>query len=122
MRKNIIIGEPAGALSKELEEFFYEKGYDMHTVNNLKEIILMLQNQKVKLVVLDMELLKEDLDFLTIIKGMEKELPIIVCSEHNSPELEGKIRKQGIFYYHIKSFGIEDLKMAISNAVNGLSN
>jgi hypothetical protein len=51
---------------------------------------------------------------------MERNLPVIVCADVNTAELESKIRKQGIFYYHIQSFGIEDLEMAISNAVNGL--
>lgn len=119
-RKNIIIAEPEEALTRELEVFFYHRGYDMLPVHTLKDILLTLQSQKVRLVVLDVELL-DDWDFLKIIKGMEGELPIIVCSEHNTPELEKKVRKSGIFYYHIKSFGIDDLKMAISNAVNGLT-
>jgi hypothetical protein len=51
---------------------------------------------------------------------MEKDLPIIICSEINTPELERRIRKHRIFYYHIRSFGIQDLEMAVSNAINGL--
>jgi DNA-binding NtrC family response regulator len=81
---------------------------------------LTLQNQKIDALVLDAALLKEDFGFIPVIKGIERKLPIIICSASNTPELETKIRKQGIFYYHIKSFGIQDLEMAISNAVRGL--
>ena len=35
-----------------------------------------------------------------------------------TPEFESKVRKQRIFFYHIRSFGTQDLKMAISNAIN----
>ena len=80
-----------------------------------------LQDQRVDALVLDAALLKEDCGFISVIKGIEKDLPIIICAESNTPELESKIRKQKIFYYHIKSFGIEDLEMAVSNAVNGLA-
>ncbi len=33
------------------------------------------------------------------------------------PELESRIRQQGIFYYHVKSFGPDELMLAISNAM-----
>ena len=71
--------------------------------------------------ILDSSLLVEDCGFISVIKGIEKDLPVIVCSEKNTPELESEIRQQGIFYYHLRSFGLQDLEMAISNAVNALS-
>jgi hypothetical protein len=74
----------------------------------------------VDVLVLHALLLEEDCGFISVIKGMERNLPVIVCADVNTAELESKIRKQGIFYYHIQLFGIEDLEMAISNAVNGL--
>jgi DNA-binding NtrC family response regulator len=64
--------------------------------------------------------LKDDVEFVSIIKGMEKGLPIIVCAETNTPELESRFRHQGIFFYHIKSFGMHDLEIAILNAINKL--
>jgi replication-associated recombination protein RarA len=48
---------------------------------------------------------------------MEEGLPIIICAETNTPEFEIRIRQKRIFYYHIKSFGIQDLEMAVSNAI-----
>ncbi|MFH1083494.1 MAG: hypothetical protein V1751_08895, partial [Pseudomonadota bacterium] len=79
------------------------------------------QGERVDVLVLDAVLLEEDYGFISVIKGMERDLPIIICAENNTPQLESEIRKHKIFYYHIKSFGMEDLEMAISNAVNGLS-
>jgi len=81
---------------------------------------LTLQNQGVDALVLDAALLEEDCGFISVIKGIERDLPIIICAGSNTPELESNIRQQKIFYYHINSFGIEDLEMAISNAIDGL--
>ena len=118
--KIILFAEPAEALASELYDSVTEKGYHITRVNSLKETLLTLQDQRADVLVLDADLLEEDCGFISVIKGMEKDLPIIICSETNSPELESRIRKQRIFYYHIKSFGVQDLEMAISNAANGL--
>jgi len=119
--KTILFAEPAEATSSELHSLLAEKGYMSIIVNTLKETLLTLQDQVVDALILDAALLDEDCGFISVIKGMEEDLPIIICSAINTPELEGRIRQQGIFYYHIRSFGHQDLEMAISNAVNGLS-
>jgi len=118
--KIILFAEPAEALASELHHSITDKGYYIIQVKSLKETLLSLQDQRADVLVLDADLLEEDCGFIAVIKGMEKDLPIIICSETNTPELESKIRKQRIFYYHIKSFGTQDLEMAISNAANGL--
>ena len=104
-----------------MNRVFSKKGFKLFTVKNLKETLLTLQDQRFDALVIDAALLEDDFGFISVIKGIEKDLPIIICAEMNTPELESKIRQQKIFYYHIKSFGIEDLEMAISNAINGLS-
>lgn len=119
--KIILFSEPEETTSKGLRPFLTEKGYELFLANTLKETLLTLQDQRVDALVIDAALLEEDCEFISVIKGIEKDLPIIICAESNTPELESKIRQQKIFYYHIKSFGIEDLEMAVSNAVNGLS-
>ncbi|MCD6305901.1 MAG: hypothetical protein J7M32_06380 [Deltaproteobacteria bacterium] len=119
-QKTILIAEPAGALSPNLKAFAKERGYMLLKTGTLKETLLMLQGQRVDVLVLHALLLEKDCEFISVIKGMERNLPIIICADANTAELESSIRKQGIFYYHIQSFGIQDLEMAISNAVNGL--
>ena len=119
-KKTIIFAEPVQSLSTELNQFLTGKDFMIISVKTLKEMLLTIQDQSVDVLVLDAALLEEDCEFISIIKGIEKDLPVIICSEANTPELESKIRQQGIFFYHIKSFGIQDLEMAISNAVNGL--
>jgi len=117
--KAILVAEKERNLSASLREFSTHKGYQLSRAGNLREMLLMLQAERVDVLVLDADLLEADYDFLSVIKGMEKDLPLIVCAEKNTPELESEIRRQRIFYYHINSFGMEDLQVAISNAING---
>ena len=121
VNKTILIAEQMGNIPRELEIFAEERGLELLKADNLKDVLLTLQENRIDTLVLDAALLEADCGFISVIKGMEKNLPIIVCAEKNTPELESEIRKYQIFYYHIKSFGTEDLVMAIANAVNGLS-
>jgi len=119
-QKTILIAEPAEVLSANLKSFAKERGHRLLKTGTLKETLLTLQGQRVDVLVLHALLLEKDCEFISVIKGMERDLPVIICADANTAELESSIRKQGIFYYHIQSFGIQDLEMAISNAVNGL--
>jgi DNA-binding NtrC family response regulator len=119
-QKTILVAEPAPVLSTSLTSFVKERGFTLVQTGSLKETLLALQGQRVDALVLHATLLEKDCEFILVIKGMERDLPVIICADANTPELESGFRKQGIFYYHIQSFGIQDLEMAISNAVNGL--
>ncbi|MDY6881556.1 MAG: response regulator [Desulfatiglans sp.] len=116
--KTILIAEPKEVLGCSLSTSPTCRGFKTIQARTLKETLLAIQEEKVEVLILDASLLGEDGGFISIIRGMEEHLPIIVCAETNTPEFEAKIRQQRIFYYHIKSFGIEDLEMAISNAIN----
>ena len=119
-KKSLLIAEPKPSLCGELELFSKINELEMMCINTLTKTLKTIQNNVIDVLVLDADLLREDVDFVSVIKGIEKDLPIIVCAETNTPELESKFRHQGIFFYHIKSFGMRDLEMAILNAINKL--
>jgi DNA-binding NtrC family response regulator len=115
--KAVIIAEPSETLMTGLRPFLDENDLRVIHVRTQKEALLTLQNQRVHAMVLDADLLEEDCEFISLIKGMQGNLPVIVCAEVNTPEFETRVRQKRIFYYHIKSFGNEDLEMALSNAI-----
>ncbi len=116
--KTVLIAEPMENIASQLGPFLTTREFTTIQVRTLKETLLTLQTQRVHVLVLDADLLQEDCGFISIIKGMEPELPIIISAETNTPEFEAKVRQERIFYYHIKSFGTQELEMAISNALN----
>ncbi len=52
-----------------------------------------------------------------ILKAVDDTLPIILTASHNTRELETKVREQQIFYYYIKSFDTEELRLAVLEAM-----
>ncbi|RLC29140.1 MAG: hypothetical protein DRH37_08135 [Deltaproteobacteria bacterium] len=118
IEKTIIIAEPTDYLASTLRPFLTGLGVTLIRLKTLKETLMTLQNRSVDVLLLDANLLEQDCGFISVIKGMAGGLRIILCADTNTPEFESNARQQRIFYYHIKSFGTQDLEMAVSNAIH----
>lgn len=114
----LLIADRSYDLVAQLEVWARENGHRLASVNNIKDVLMTLQRGHVNVLVLD-ACLPEEMGFeaISIIKGLCPKLPIIVTAAENNPELESQIRQRGIFYYHVKSFGPEELVLAIANAM-----
>ncbi len=114
----LLIAERGGDLSKNLDFWITDQGHRLKVVDNIKDLLMTLQSEKINVLVMDVRL-PEDLGYeaISIIKGLDRKLPIIITADENNPEQESRIRHQGIFYYHVNSFGPDDLILAISNAM-----
>jgi len=52
-------------------------------------------------------------DSISILKTIDPSVQVIMTAAENTAELEAEVRKQDIFYYHIKSFDREELIEAV---------
>lgn len=57
---------------------------------------------------------------IRILKDCNPQVRIIVRAGHNSRDLETAVRKENIFYYHVDSFGPQEITAALGYAL-GLS-
>ncbi len=114
----LLIAERGGELAQGLTPWLTEQGHRLKTVSNVKDLLMTLQSEKINVLVMDV-CLPEELGYeaISIIKGLHRKLPIIITADQNNPQQESRIRQQGIFYYHVNSFGMDDLILAISNAM-----
>jgi len=114
----LLIAERGVALSQNLDCWITEQGHRLKAVGSIKDLLMTLQSEKINVLVMDVRL-PEDMGYeaISIIKGLDRKLPIIITADENNPEQESRIRQQGIFYYHVNSFGMDDLILAISNAM-----
>ena len=114
----LLVAERSHELAGDLKDWARTNGHQLICVDTIKDVLMTLQQERVNVLVLD-ACLPEEIGFETIaiIKGLCHHLPIIVAAKENNPELESRIRQQGIFYYHVKSFGPDELMLAISNAM-----
>jgi DNA-binding NtrC family response regulator len=116
--RTLLVAERGRDLTGGLSVWARENGHQLLSVDNLKDLIMLLQTQKINVLVMDI-CLPDALgaEAIPIIKGICQKLPIIVTAEENNPEQESQVRQKGIFYYHVKSFGVDELMLAISNAM-----
>jgi DNA-binding NtrC family response regulator len=114
----LLIAERGADLARGLTPWLAEQGHECKTVDNIKDVLMTLQNEKINVLVMDVHL-PEDMGYeaISIIKGLHRKLPIIITADENNPEQESRIRQKGIFYYHVNSFGLDELILAISNAM-----
>jgi DNA-binding NtrC family response regulator len=116
--RTLLVAERGRDLTGGLSVWARENGHRLLSVDNLKDLIMLLQTQKINVLVMDI-CLPDALgaEAIPIIKGICQKLPIIITAEENNPEQESNVRQKGIFYYHVKSFGVDELMLAISNAM-----
>jgi len=114
----LLIAERGAGLARGLTPWLAEQGHACKSVDNIKDVLMTLQNEKINVLVMDVNL-PEDMGYeaISIIKGLHRKLPIIITADENNPEQESRIRQKGIFYYHVNSFGLDELILAISNAM-----
>jgi DNA-binding NtrC family response regulator len=114
----LLVAERGCQLAQNLNFWITEQGHRLKTVDNLKDLLMTLQSEKIQVLVMDVGLPEAmGYEAISIIKGLDRKLPIIVTADENNAEQESRIRHQGIFYYHVNSFGMDDLILAISNAM-----
>lgn len=54
---------------------------------------------------------------VTTLRALSHEVPIVVTTSKNTRKKEKEIRDAGIFYYHVTPMGTDDLKTALSCAL-----
>ena len=82
------------------------------------EAISKIKTMKYDCVIMDVDLLElKGYAAVSIIKAIDANVPVILTSNENTFELEAKVRTQDIFYYYLKSFEKEELKLVVYSAL-----
>jgi DNA-binding NtrC family response regulator len=116
--QTLLVAERGCGLAEGLNDWLHEQGHQLKTADNIKDVLMTLQNEKINVLVMDACLPDAmGYDAISIIKGLHRKLPIIITADENNAEQESRIRQKGIFYYHVNSFGLDELILAISNAL-----
>ena len=114
----ILIADPDSRFLSEWSKTLHEEGYNVLTTDKGTQAIQIIQEEKVNLLIMEADMPEmKAYEAIPIIKGVDPTLPIIITAGRNTSDLEARIRQKPIFYYHIKSFGPEELQLAIRNAL-----
>ncbi len=117
--KRILIVEPDTKMAEKLYQVLRKEKYVVLTIGKASEAIRNIQQEHVSALILDVDVKDMPWDeVVPIVKGMAPALPIIMTASNNTPELEANILRHKAFYYHVKSFGTDELILAVRNAVH----
>lgn len=113
------IVDPKEEHNSILQKFVDDCGCDIIEESELDISLERVQQRKFDVILLDAEMQGMQIDrFIHILKELDPAVKIIVVANQNSKDLEAKIRKAKVYYYHLNSFGPAELKLAIKSALN----
>ena len=117
--KEILIVDPNHDERMVMASFLRSEDFAVDTSGSLAEAIKKLSRSSVPCLILDVDLPEmKGYEAVSVLKNINPDLKIIMTTRTNTRELETKVREQDIFFYFIKSFDKDELKLAIHNAFN----
>jgi DNA-binding NtrC family response regulator len=118
VKKRILIIDPDRKERQDMAMFLRKEDYYVESGNGLSDAIMKLSEGCFNCLIMDVDLKEmKGYEAVTILKNIDPEIKIIMTTRKNTKKLEAKVREQDIFFYFIKSFGKEELEMAINNAL-----
>ena len=113
----VLIMDPDPLFSCKLKSVLCSQGYDVETAGYLATAVERLKDVDFGCVIMD-EALPEikGYDAVPILKVFFPDIPIIMTATRNTPALESQIRRQHVFFYHVKSFDIDEIQLAVDDA------
>lgn len=115
--KKVLIIDPDHNQRTVMASFLKSENYTVESGENLTDAIRILHRSRYRCLILDVDLPEmKGYDAVSVLKSIQPDIRIIMTSKDNSRDLEARVREQDIFFYFIKSFGKDELKLAIQNA------
>jgi len=117
LNKKILIIDPDNDDRKSLLSYLQTNEQQVEAASGLTDAIKKITSNHFHCVIMAVEIPEmKGYEAVSIIKNIDSETKVILTTKKNTKELEAKVREQDIFYYFIKPFGKEELKLAIKNA------
>jgi len=117
IEKKILIIDPNTTERTIIAAYLRSENFHVETGRGLKEAIEKISKGCFGCLIMDVKLPEmKGYEAVSILKRVDPKIKIIMTTKKNYKSLEAKVREQDIFFYFIKSFGKEELKLAINNA------
>jgi DNA-binding response OmpR family regulator len=119
MERKVLLIDPDGRDRSSIAKFLEKEQYDVTTGKGLTDALKKLSDGNYDCLIMDVNLPEmRGYDAVSLLKNIDPQMKIIMTTKKNSKRLEARVREQDVFFYFIKSFGTEELKLAINNAFN----
>lgn len=117
MPSRILVVDPDPHAQKAIEKLFWKETVSFLFCDRLSEAVTAMKQEKFGCAIVDIQLEESSRHAAPILKALDPTLPIILTAEKNTRDLEILAYRQDAFYYYVKSLGIEELKLAVLQAL-----
>jgi DNA-binding NarL/FixJ family response regulator len=127
MARRILIVEPDRQVAEEMWNLLYfehgrfeRESYELGIAQCVAEAFEQVQAVDYHCIIMDVNLPEMDgYEAVELLKTVSRNTPIILTAEHNTRELESKVREKDVYYYYLRSFGQDELRLAVGSLFNG---
>jgi len=120
-RNNILIIDPNLTDRTVMATFLKSENFCVETGEGLLDAVKKISEGSIDCLIMDVDLPEmKGYEAVPIIKKIEPKIRIIITARKNTKELEAKIREQDVFFYFIKAFKKEELKLALKSALKSI--
>jgi len=128
MIRRILIVEPDLKIAQEMFLLFhFERGrferdrYEPEIAESVAEAVEQAQTVNFDCIIMDVDLPEMNgYEAVALMKTIANNPPVVMTAAKNSLELETKVRQQDVYYYHLRSFDLDELKSAVGSVFEKL--
>jgi len=117
IEKRILVIDPNDTERTVIAAYLRSENFRVETGKGLRDAVKKISKGCFGCLIMDVDLPEmKGYEAVPILKKIDPKIKIIMTTKKNNKKLEAKVREQDILFYFIKSFGKEELKLAINNA------
>lgn len=117
IEKKILIIDPNTTERTIMTAYLRSENFRVETGKGLRDAVKKVSKGCFGCLIMDVNLPEmKGYEAVSILKKIDPNIKIIMTTKKNTKSLEANVREQDIFFYFLKSFGKEELKLAINNA------
>lgn len=95
---------------------FERERYEPEIAKSVAEAAEQTQTINFHCIIMDVDLPEmKAYEAIPLLKTINNKPPIIITADKNSLEVETKVREQDVYYYHLRSFGPDELRLAVGS-------
>ncbi len=118
MEKILIVDDEASIRMLYADELI-DEGYEVSTIGEGSRVMALIEKEDPDLIILDIRLGEHDgLDILQDIRNTYHDKPVILCSAY--PAFKNDLKSIAADYYVVKSSNLEELKIKVRRALEGI--
>ena len=113
----ILIVDHDTAFARKLSATLAAQGYDVEAAEGIVQAARRMRDVSFDCLIVDEDLPEmKGHDAVPVLKAICPRAPVIVTAARNTMEVESSIRRQDVFFYHVKTFDMQELQMAVRDA------